>query len=192
MAIVASDIAFYLSNPAASAGYSGIGTPGNSLGKYMSTSQISATPLDDLFTDITPAENAASQVDYQCLFVMNNTSSGDTALSPYIWLPLTTTNTELQTVPLYTGSAVIAFAIDSNLVVPYNQSGVQAQSISNSTTEPVGLTWYSPSSTFLGGAPIGDMPPQTCQAIWFQRTATNGAAGTGVGFSVQCVFTTPA
>lgn len=192
MAIVASDIQWYLSNPSASVGYSGIGTPGNSRGGYMSTSQISATPLDDLFTDITPAENAGLQVDYQCLFVMNNTASGIMALQPYIWLPLTTTNSSGQTVPLYTGSATIQFGIDPALVVSYNSSIAQAQIIGSNTTEPTGITWYQPSELFTEGIAIGNLAPQTCQAIWFQRTATAGQAGTGVGFTVQCVFTTPA
>jgi hypothetical protein len=179
MGVVASDIQWFLSDPTASSGNSGSGTPGNSRGGYMSTSQISTTPLDDLFTDITPAENAASQVDYQCLFVGNFTGSGATALMPYVWMPY----------QYYSGSATIQYGIDPALVTAYNTSTQQAQVISTSTTEPAGITWYQPSTSFLQGIPIGDLAPQQVQAIWFQRTATDGQAGIG-SFSVQLVFAT--
>ena len=43
MAIAASDIKFLLSAPVATAGYTMPGVPGNSLGLYASTSQLSTT-----------------------------------------------------------------------------------------------------------------------------------------------------
>ena len=72
MAILVTDVKFLLSDPAAAAGYTMPGVPGNSLGKYASTSQLSATPADNLFTDLPGAQNAALQVDYECLFIWNS------------------------------------------------------------------------------------------------------------------------
>jgi hypothetical protein len=184
-AIVPTDVQWYLSNPMANTGYLGTGTPGNSLGAFMSTTQISTTPLNDLFLNITPAENAAFQVDYQCLFLMNNTASGNMMLEPYVWCPSS----------LFSGSATIEFGVDAAGAVPYNSSFQQAALISNSTTEPVGVTsWYGPSISYSSGAILPDIPAQCCVALWFQRTATgttlNQVVGGNSGFTIQVLFST--
>src|SRR6266478_4836199 len=85
-AIVASDVLFKLSAPGASAGNTVSGVPGDSWGNYISTTQVSLTPLDNLFPDLTGAQNAASQVDYAVLFIHTNTASGNSMLNTVAWL----------------------------------------------------------------------------------------------------------
>src|SRR5579862_3301508 len=86
--IVASDILFKLSAPNANGGNIQAGYAGTSWGGWLSTTILNTNiPLDNLFTDITGPENAAGQVDYSCLFIQNNTSSGKSMSNVIAWLP---------------------------------------------------------------------------------------------------------
>jgi hypothetical protein len=181
MAILAAEVQFYLANPNANQGYQGIGQPGYSLGKYMSTTQVPGTySLDNLFLDITGAQNVSQQVDYQCVFIMNNTVSGDTMHAPYAWIP-----TQLYTA----GGANIAIGMDAAGVVPYNTSFQQAVLINTNTSPPPGVAaWYQPSVLYTSGCPLPDIPPQYCVAVWLQRTATNSSPLSPQTFSLECTF----
>jgi hypothetical protein len=86
-AIQASDILFLLAAPTATAGYGLMGVAGQSWGNFVSTTPLSATAQNNLFADITGAENAADQVDYACVFILNNTTSGQSMVSATAWLP---------------------------------------------------------------------------------------------------------
>lgn len=176
-AIVSSDIVFLLSVPTAAQGYANAGTPGNSLGKYCSTTVVSTTPLDNLFSDITGAENAADQVDYACVFVLNNTSSGNSLLNAVAWMPSSL---------VVAGGANVTLAVDNVGVVIKNSSSPQAAVISSSTTAPVNVGSYvPPSSTTAGGIPLGTIPPGYVVALWFQRTAVNSLPLNSDGVSLQ-------
>src|SRR5574343_316967 len=74
-AIVAGDILTKYSTTAGAAGNSNTSTPSASLGKYISTSTWAGGSVNDLFDNITGAENAASTVDYRCIFVHNNNAA---------------------------------------------------------------------------------------------------------------------
>jgi hypothetical protein len=184
MPILSTDILFLLSAPGASAGYAQTGTVYNSLGKYCSTTQISSTPLDNLFTDLTGAENAASQVDYQCVFILNNTSSGDTALNGVVWLPLS---------GFVTGGANITMATDNIGATSKTSSSAQAAVIANSTTAPTGVSSYvAPSSTNSGGLSVPNLAPGSVFAVWIKRSATNSAPVNNDGFVIEYDFDTAA
>lgn len=170
MAIVASDIKFLLSAPVASAGYVLPGSPGNSLGIYASTSQLSTTSngLDALFTDLTGAQNAAGQVDYQCVFIWNS-NSNHAMLTPYAWLP----------VSLLGNTNTASFAIGADSITPsaLGSSGPQAVGIANPLQAPSGVTtWKTPSTISTNGVALPNIPAGSVQAVWIRRTA-NGAAG---------------
>lgn len=76
MPIVSADIKFKLSIKTGSAGNSSAqADPNASLGKYISTTEISATILNNLWDNITGDENAGSDVEYRCVFVHNNHGS---------------------------------------------------------------------------------------------------------------------
>lgn len=86
MPIVASDIKTRLSvTTGAAGGSTAQANPNNSLGKYISTTDISGTPLNNLFDDISGDENAAGTIDYRCLFIYNSHATL-AYQSPKIWL----------------------------------------------------------------------------------------------------------
>lgn len=184
MPIVNTDILFLLSAPGASAGYTTGGTVYNSLGKYVSTTQLSATALDNLFTDLTGAENAAGQIDYQCVFVLNNTSSGDTMLNCVAWLPQS---------GYVAGGATVALATDNLGASNKTSSSQQAANITNPTTGPTGVSAYvAPSSTSAGGTALVNIAPGQVAAVWIKRTATNSGPVNNDGFLIEVDFDTMA
>lgn len=182
-AIVASDILLKLSAPGASSGNTVSGTSGNSWGNYISTTQISSTPLDNLFTDITGAENTALQVDYACIFIHNNTSSGNSALNAVAWLPQS---------QYISGGATIQLAGDTYAATAIGTTNQQAVKITSSTNAPAGVTgWVSPTPTtpaspsYTNGIQLGNIQPGYCIAVWIKRTATNSAPVNNDGFGIQ-------
>ena len=184
MAIVSSDIQFLLSAPGASAGYTSSGTVYNSLGKYVSTTQVSGTALDNIFTDLTGAENAASQVDYQCVFILNNTGGGDTALNGVVWLPNS---------GYVAGGANIAVGVDPAGASAKGTSSVQAAIIANPLAAPSGVSSFvGPSSTNSGGLSVANLAPGQVLAVWIRRTATNSGPVNNDGFVLEYDFDTMA
>lgn len=182
-AIVAADIQFLLSAPGASAGYANTGTPGNSLGKYVSTTQLSGTPLDNLFLDLTGAQNAASQVDYACVFILNNTASGNSMLNTVAWIPNASN---------ITGATTHALGVDTTAASAKASATAQALVIASSTTAPTGVTFVGPSSTNSGGVTLGTIAPGYVRAVWIRRTATNSAPLNNDGFTLEIDFDTQA
>lgn len=167
MAIVANDIKFLLSAPQSASGYTLPGSPGNSLGLYAATTQLSTTPLDCLFLDLGGAANAADQIDYACVFIYNSNTT-HTMIAPMAWLPvgrIGNTNTAL-------------FAVGADPVPPsiLGSSGPQAVGIGNSVQAPSGVTPFAgPSATPAFGVALPNIPAASVAAVWIRRTATGGA-----------------
>lgn len=189
-AIVASDIQFLLAAPSASAGFATAGTPGSSWGKYISTTQLSSTPLDNLFLDLTGAQNAAQQVDYACVFILNATASGNSMLNTVLWLP---TSADVA------GGTTVTVGADPAAASVKTTSTVQAAVISASTNAPAGVsTWVSnvgtdpASPSYTGGLQLGTIAAGSCKAFWVKRTATNSAPVNNDGFGWQVDFDTQA
>lgn len=184
--IVSSDVQWYLSNPQSSGGYQNTGAPGSSLGGYMSTTQVNPqVPLDALFLDLSAAENVSGEMDYQCVFIMNNTATSLLMKVPYIWIPA-----QLWT----TGGAGMAIAADPIGPVPYNSTSPMAATISNTYAAPSTVSSWNaaPQSQYQSGVLLGGLPPQYCAAIWLQRTANNSLQVLPQQFSLQCTFVTDA
>lgn len=187
-AIVPTDILYYLAAPGASAGNSASSTPGNSWGNYISTTQLSSTPLNDLFPDITGAENAASQVDYACLFILNNTSSGNSMLNTVAWLPLSLD---------VSGGATLQLAGDPTAASARGSSVQQAVKITAATNAPAGVSgWVSPTNTpptspsYTNGIQLGTIAPGFCRAVWLKRSAANTAPVNNDGGTLEVDFDT--
>jgi hypothetical protein len=179
MAILPGDILYYLSAPAASSGFTSPGSVGNSLGKFMSTSQVNSGSLDDIFPDITPSQNAGLQVDYQCVFIWNNTQTGLIATQPYAWIPT----------QLYTPNLVnMAIGVDPTPAAPFNAAFAQALTITSSFAAPANVTFVPPSALYTSGVSLPDLPPTYAQAIWLQRTATASPPGQ-MAFQLTTTFT---
>ena len=187
-AIVPGDVLYYLSAPGASAGFATAGTVGDSWGNFMSTTPVSATALNNLFPDITGAENAASQVDYACVFILNNTASGNSMLNVVAWLP---------TASDVAGGASVALAADPTAASLKTASVAQALTIANSTTAPAGISsWVTDvasaptSPSYTGGVQLGTIAPGYCKAVWIRRTAANTAPLNNDGFGLEVDFDT--
>lgn len=164
MAISASDILFKLSTTSGSAGNSNSqGDPNASLGKYISTTQITDNSLNNLFDDVSGAENAASDVEYRCFFVHNAHAS------------LTYQSAAIYISSEVSGGASIAIGIDTTAASAIGASPAQALTIVDESTAPSGVSFSSPTTT--GGAlSLGDIAAGQCRAVWVRRTAANSSA----------------
>lgn len=179
--IAPADIVYLLSAPTAVEGFIVGGVPGNSWGGFCSTTPWSTTAYDNLFGDITGPENAALQVDYACVFIWNNTMSGNSMLNAVAWLPTT------YATP---GGAATAVGVDPTAASPLSGSTTpQAVGIGGPTQAPSGVTvWASPSSTNAGGVALGTIPPGYVKAVWLQRTAQNNSPVNGQQIGLQVDF----
>ena len=179
--IVPTDILYLLAAPTAVEGFNVQGHPGNSWGNFCSTTPWASTPLNNLFGDITGPENAAGQVDYACVFIWNNTLSGNSMLNAVAWLP---------SVDKTAGGASVAVGVDPTAASPLTGSSTpQAVGIGSPTQAPAGVTvWAPPSSTNAGGLALGTIPPGTVKAVWIQRTATNDTPVNGDTVGLQIDF----
>jgi hypothetical protein len=173
-----------LAAPAASGGYTAPGVVYNSLGKFASTTQLNANvPLDNLFPDITGPQNAAQQVDYQCLFFYN-TDTTFTLTSVTAWLP----SSGIQT------SAIDwAVGADTTMPMPFTSTTPQAGFITSPLVAPTTVTSFAPPIAQLpGGVSLGSIAPSHVAAFWIRRTATGSTDASGepvlAGFNIQVTF----
>jgi hypothetical protein len=173
MPILASDLRLMLSAPAASSGGSLAGSPGQSLGGWVSNNALVDNTTDNLFPDITGDENAASNVDYQCLFLYNAHSTL-TLIAPVLWI-----QSEIS------GGANTALAVDNTASSVYGATLVQATTVGNKNTLPVGVSAFSNPTTKATGLALGDLGPGKVKAIWVRRTATNSAALNSDGVTLR-------
>lgn len=166
-AITSAEIKFRLSVKTGAAGNSTAGTPAGSLGKYVSTTDLSGTALNNLFDDISGAENAASTVDYRCVFVYN-----------------TNTANALENAVLYlqggdpAGGANVAIAVDTTATSAAGAAPAQALEATTETAPGAPITGlaYSAPTTSGTGLALGTIPAGNVKAFWVRRSATNSAA----------------
>ena len=136
-----------------------------SLGKYVSITPA-PTSLNALFDASTAARNAASEVDYRCLFVVNLDATL-TALAYRLWME----GGDPAGGPLW------AIALDPTAATPIGSAAAQAIEIATDTTAPAGLTWITP-TTEGAGLSFGNIPADYCRAFWVRRSQTNTTAST--------------
>lgn len=170
-AITAAELLFKYSTTAGAAGNSTAGTANGSLGKYVSTTQWTGGAANDLFDDISGAENAASTVDYRCIFIHNSNASN-----------------ALQNAVVYlssevAGGASIAIGADTTAASALASGSAQALTVANETTAPAGVTFSSP-TTAGAGVSLGNIPSGQVKAFWIRRTASNSAALSNDGVTI--------
>src|SRR5437868_14952684 len=112
-AITAAEIVFRYSVVTGAAGDSTAGTAGGSLGKYASTTAWAGGSLNDLFDDVSGAENAASTVDYRGIAILNN-NGANVLENPVVYISAETA-----------GGASIAVAVDSTATSAKGAAGAQ-------------------------------------------------------------------
>lgn len=173
------EVQFLLAAPAASSGYSVPGTVYNSNGKYCSTTQVNTVvAANNIFPDLTGAQNAALQVDYQCIFVYNSDPT-TTMTNTYVWMPSSS---------ILGASPAWAYAADPTGASAYNTVNQQALLIANPQTAPVGITtWVAPVASASLGLALGNVSPRQVFPFWIRRTAT-GVASASAGFSISVTF----
>ncbi len=164
MAIVASDLLVKFSVKTGSAGNSTVGTAAGSLGKYISTTQITDNTLNNLFDDISGDENAASTVDYRCIFIHNNHAT------------LSWQNAVVYLSAEVGGGAGIAIATDNIAPSAVGSASAQAAEIANETTAPTGVSAFSSPTTKAAGLSLGTLTAGQVKAVWVRRTAANTGA----------------
>lgn len=174
MAITSTDIVFRLSTTSGAAGdTTAQGSPNASLGKYVSTTVMSAGS-NTLYDNISGAENAASTVDYRCVFVLNNHAT------------LTLQNAVVYMSAEVAGGAGVAIATDNVAASAKGSSSAQAAQVASETTAPTSVSAFSSPTTAGTGLSLGNIGPGQVKAFWVRRTAANTTALTsdGVTFAV--------
>jgi hypothetical protein len=175
MPITTSDIKFKLSIKTGTAGNQSAQTdPNQSLGKYISTTEIENATLNNLFDDVSGDENAANDVEYRCFFI-HNAHASLTWQNPIIWI-----SEEVA------GGASIAIGVDPTAASPIGSSQAQALEIADEDTAPSGVSFSSPTSKGTGLS-VGNLSAGYCKAIWVRRTCSNSAAknNDGATFTVE-------
>lgn len=164
-AIVAADILFKLSVTTGSAGNSTGGTPAGSLGKYISTTQLSGTALNNLFDDVSGAENTAGTTDYRCFFVHNSNAS-NILQNAVVWLsggdPA--------------GGSTVTIAVDTTAASAIGSATAQADTIATETTAPTLVSAFSAPTTSGTGISLGNIGIGQCKAVWVKRVTSGAAA----------------
>lgn len=173
-AITSGEVLFKYSTTAGSAGNSNTSTASGCLGKYISTTAWAGGSANDLFDDISGAENAASTVDYRGIFIHNSNASNNYQ-NPAAYI-----SSEVA------GGASIAIGVDTTAASAIGSASAQAVTIANETTAPAGASFSSP-TTFGTGVALSTINVGYCRCLWVRRTAANTSAlsNDGVTLAVQ-------
>lgn len=165
MPIVDTDIKYRLSVLTGSAGNSTAqASPNNSLGKYVATTAMDlVTTLNNLFDNVSGDESAAGDIEYRCLFVLNDHATL-TLENAVVWISAETA-----------GGGAIAVGLDPAGNVAKGSASAQAAEIANESAAPAGVTFTAP-TTKGTGLSIGNLAAGSVRAIWIRRTVTAGAA----------------
>jgi hypothetical protein len=164
VAIVASDILFKLSSPTGPGNSTAQADPNDSLGRFMSSTQITDNSLHNLFDLVTGDQNAASEVNYRVFFVQNAHGS------------LTWESAVIYLSSEVAGGANIAMGLDTTGNV--SATSASAQTVArpaDETAAPSGITFSAP-TTKGTGLSIGNLTAGQVRAIWVRRTNTNSSA----------------
>mgnify|MGYP003636848781 CR=1 FL=1 len=173
MPISASDIKIKLSIKTGSAGNAAAQSDTDeSLGKYISTTEIIDATVHNIFDQISGDENAASTVEYRCFFV-HNAHATLTLQGAIAWI-----SAEVA------GGATAAFGVDTTAASAVGSAPAQALEVVNETTAPAGVS-FSTATTKGTGITIGNITAGQCRAIWLRRTAANSAAANNDGVTIS-------
>lgn len=135
--------------------------PNQALGKYASTTDLTDATLANLFDAVSGDENAASDVEYRALAVINNHGTL-TWQAPKVWL-----SAEVA------GGASIAIGLDPIGVAA--KTAILGTSVATEQDAPAGVTFTAP-TTKGAGLSVADIPAGSGCIVWFRRTAANTSA----------------
>lgn len=172
MSVASSDIKIRYSVGSGSAGNAVAGTAAGSLGKYISTTDVTGS-TNLFFDDVSSAEAAAGDTEYRCVFVYNAHAT-DSAL-----------NVTVQVVSEVSGGGVTTAALDNAAVSAVGNASAQAFGpVANEDTAPTVTDTFNTSSKSIGTLAAGQV-----KGVWLKRTVTAGATAiVGDGFTLRTQF----
>ena len=171
MSVAASDMKIRYSVTSGSAGNSTAGTRAGSLGKYISTTDVSGS-TNVFFDDVSSAEASAGDTEYSCVFVLNDHAT-DSAL-----------NVTVQVVSEVSGGGSTQAALDNIAASAKGSSSAQAAQVADENTAPSGVGTFGTSALSIGTLAAGQ-----CKAVWLKRTvAASTAAISADGFTLRTTF----
>lgn len=173
MTVSSADIKLKFSVKTGAAGNSTAGTAAGSLGKYISTTEITDNTLHNLFDQISGEENAASDVEYRCIFI-HNAHGADTLFNAKVYF-----SGEVA------GGADGAIAVDDIAASAIGSAAAQAAEVADEDTAPAGVGAFSSPTTLANGIVVGDIAAGECRAIWVRRSASNSAAQSNDGVTLR-------
>lgn len=171
MAVSSSDILLKYSTTTGP-GNSTAGAAGTSLGQFISTTQITSATLNNLFDDVSGAENLAEESEYRCIFIHNNHATDDFL------------NVKAYILSEVADGADIAIGVDTTAASAVDSATDQALEVADEDTAPVGVTFSSP-TTLATGIDVGDLLAGQVRAIWIRRTAANSDALSNDGVTLR-------
>jgi len=151
MAILSTDIKFYLSGGASNA------DPDAALGGAKSSVAVVDDTLNNLFDDVSGAEHAAGDTNYRCIFVKND--SAETAAGVKVYIE---TNTQ---------------AVDDTVNIGKDLSAPSdtADTIADESTAPDPAVTFSAADGYANAIDIGTLTAGQSAAIWIKRIVSAGS-----------------
>lgn len=174
MPIADADLKRKFSTKVGAAGNSNAGTPAGSLGKYISTTEITNNNLHNLFDVVGGAENQAMESEYRCIFLHNAHAT------------ISLENCKVYIGAQVGGGANIELGVDPTAASAIGAAPAQAVEIANEDAAPAGVAFSAPTDAASAIA-VGTLAPGQCRAIWIKRTTANSAALANDGFTLRII-----
>lgn len=169
MSVIASDIHLRYSTASGAAGLTTAGARDTSLGKYVSTTDVTAPP-NAFFDDVQSAEASAGDTEYRCIFVYNSHAT-DSAL-----------NVKVSISAEVSGGGTTTTALDNIAAGAANGASALAATVANENTAPTGVGTFDTADKTIGTLAAGQ-----AKAFWLKRTvgaATGPLVGDGFTITV--------
>lgn len=157
MPIITTDIKYKLSGGAANS------DPLLSIGGAKSSVDSSSA----IFDDVSSAEASAGDVEYRCVYILNNHGSLSYQAAK-VWIQAQTPSG------------------DTDVAIGLAAAGLNAAetAVANENTAPAGVTFSAPSS-FAGGLSLGTIPAGQYYGVWVRRTVNAAAASASDSFTLR-------
>lgn len=155
MAILASDIKFYLSGGATNT------NPDASLGWIISSTAIVDDTLNNLFDDVTGVEHSTGDTNYRCIYVKND--SAETAYNVRIYIESNTT------------------AVDDTINIGKDLAGAGdgsttgvADTVADEHTAPDPAVTFTTATDYANGIVLNTMTAGQVYGVWVKRIVSAG------------------
>jgi hypothetical protein len=167
VSVISSDIKLRYSVGTGSAGLTTAGTRDASLGKYVSTTDVTAPP-NAYFDDVSSAEALAGDTEYRCVFVYNSHAT-DSAL-----------NVQVAISAEVSGGGSTQIALDNIAAGAANGASALSATVANENTAPSGVGSFGTTTLTIGTLAAG-----AAKAFWLKRTVGASTASiVGDGFTI--------